>query len=202
MHNIISSSSKGNSVIYQGRIMVDCGVPYSIISDRVRDIDLLLLTHSHGDHINLSTIKKMQLEKPSLRIGCCEWMIPLLEGVRNIDKYNIGGIYQYGEFTISPIKLYHDVPNCGYRIFAEGNKILHATDTKHLIGITAKGYDLYALECNYDEETVLDIIEAKESRGEFSHERGAVNSHLSEQQAYDFFFKNKKEDSILLRLHE
>ena len=40
-----------------------------------------------------------------------------------------------------PIKLYHDVPNCGYRIFINDKKIIYMTDTKTLEGITAKNYD-------------------------------------------------------------
>ena len=202
MYKIIASSSKGNSVIYHDCIMIDCGLPYSKIKEHIKDLQLLLLTHSHSDHFKISTIKKMKYEKPSLRIGCCEWMLHLLTDIRNVDIYEIGKIYNYNKFQISPVKLYHDVPNCGYRIFKENKKILHATDTKHLEGISAKGYDLYALEANYDEDKVFDIIKEKELQGMFSHEKGAINSHLSEQQCADFYFKNKNASSQLIRLHE
>lgn len=154
------------------------------------------------DHINLSTIKKIQLERPAVRVACCEWMVELLHGIRNIDVLQIGKLYDYGNFKLSPCKLYHDVPNCGWRIFKEETKIFHATDTQHLQGISAKGYDLYSIEANYDETAIWDIIREKEMRGEFSHERGSINSHLSEQQAVDFFISNKKETSQLIRLHE
>ena len=107
-----------------------------------------------------------------------------------------------GRFSISPFKLYHDVQNCGYRIFKDEVKIFHATDTAHLQGISAKEYDLYAIEHNYNEDTVYDIIREQESQGKFAHQRGSINSHLSEQQARDFIFKNKKESSQILRLHE
>jgi L-ascorbate metabolism protein UlaG (beta-lactamase superfamily) len=182
--------------------MVDCGVHFSTVKEVLPDLKILLLSHSHSDHINISTIKKMQLEKPSLRIGCCEWMVPFLTGVRNIDVYEIGVLYNYVSFQISPIQLFHDIKNCGYRIFKDGAKILHATDTAHLAGISAFNYDLYALEANYDEETIQETIRQKELRGEFAHERGAINSHLSEQQCGDFFFENKGENSKLIRLHE
>ena len=182
--------------------MVDCGIPFNLLTRIINNLQLVLLTHKHSDHLNLSTIKKLAFERPSLRFGCCEWMVEHLEGIKNVDVYEIGKLYDYGQFQISPVKLYHDVNNCGYRIFKDGTKIFHATDTCTLDGISAKEYDLYALEHNYDEETVWDSIKAIEDSGGFAHQRGAINSHLSEQQAKEFFFRNMKESSKLIRLHE
>lgn len=201
-YNIISSGSHGNCVIAFKSIMIDVGVPFSMLKPFHKDIQLVLLTHEHKDHINLKTLHKLAEERPTLRFGCGEWMAKHLEGIKNVDILEAGQVYNYGPFSISPVVLYHDVPNFGYRIFKDGTKILHCTDTCHLEGISAKDYDLYAIEHNYDEETIMERILAKESRGEFAHERGAINSHLSEQQARDFIFKNKGQNSQLLRLHE
>jgi L-ascorbate metabolism protein UlaG (beta-lactamase superfamily) len=129
-------------------------------------------------------------------------MLPLLGGLKNIDIYEIGKVYDYGQFQISPVELYHDVENCGYRIFKDGIKVFHATDTYALNGIEAKDYDIFAIEHNYDEDTVYQIIERQESQGKFAHQKRSINSHLSEQQARDFIFKNRKETSEVIRLHE
>ena len=120
-----------------------------------------MLTHEHKDHINIDTLKKLRFERPRLRIGCCIWMLKHLKGLKNIDVFEIGNIYDYELFKIIPIKLYHDVSNCGYRILTNNSKIIHATDTAHLNGIEAKGYDLYALEHNYDEDTIKEIMSDK-----------------------------------------
>lgn len=202
MYKVIKSGSTGNAVIYHNNIMVDCGVTFASVLPFLYDIQIILLTHVHKDHFNIKTLKKIQSERPTLRIGCGEWLGNELKGFKNIDIYEIGQIYDYNLFKISPIKLYHDVPNCGYRIFKDNTKIIHATDTAHLQGITAKGYDLYAIEHNYNEDTVYDIIEYKTLNGEFTHEKGAINSHLSEQQARDFIFKNAGTKYEVLRLHE
>jgi len=206
MINIISSSSKGNAVIYGKQILVDCGVPFALIQPFLADLRLVLLTHEHGDHFNFTTIKRLAFEKPTLRFACGEFLKDKMKGIKNLDivkpdldKYNI---YDYGQFIIVPVVLYHDVPNFGYRIIFDNQTIFHATDTAHLNGISAKGYDYYCLEHNYDEETINQTIQAKESRGEFAHERGAINSHLSYQQAQSFYFENKKETSQIIRLHE
>lgn len=202
MINVINSGSNGNAVIYDNKIMVDCGVPFAKVKPFIGDIAMVLLTHEHKDHINLKTLTKMQALRPTLRIGCCEYMLPLLSGLNNIDVYAIGTLYNYGSIKVAPIKLYHDVLNCGYRITIDGYKIFHATDTAHLEGITAKGYDLYAIEANYDEEKAMQAIAEAEERGEYCHAIGSIKSHLSKQQADDFINKNRKETSEVLLLHK
>lgn len=202
MYKVLASGSTGNAVLYHGNILVDCGVPFSLIRPFASQIQILLLTHEHHDHLNMNTIRAISINRPSLRVGCCKWLSEKLKDIRNVDIYEIGQEYDYGQFTIAPVKLYHDVPNCGYRIIKGNYKIFHATDTLHLKGITAKGYDLYALEHNYDEETIRGTIIRKEANGEFAHERTSLNSHLSEQQARDFIFQNKGDNYEVLRLHE
>ena len=192
----------GNAVLYFGNILVDIGVPYSCLKPYVKDIQLVLLTHAHGDHLNTKTLKRLMFERPSLRIGCCEWMLPHLQEYKNVDIFEIGKLYNYGSFQIATGKLYHDVENCFFRLFKGETKIFHATDTSTLEGITAKCYDIYCIEANYSEPIAQQMIEKAMEKGEFTHIIGSVNSHLSEEQCNDFFYKNKNEHSKLIRLHE
>jgi len=202
MYNVISSGSKGNCIVYHDTIAIDMGIPYSSIKQLKNELQIVLLTHKHGDHLNLTTIQKLSFERPTLRFACGAFLLDYLEGVKNVDVLEAGKVYDYGSFKISPIVLYHDVPNFGYRIFKGDHKTIHITDTSHLIGISAKDYDLYAIESNYNEDTIFESIARKEAKGEFAHQKGAINSHLSEQQARDFIFKNRGEKSKVLRLHE
>ena len=165
MYQVVSSGSKGNCVIYHNSIAVDMGIPYKTIATYKNNLQLVLLTHVHGDHLNVSTIKKLAFERPTLRFACGEFLTKHLQGIKNIDVIEVGKIYDYGSFKISPIQLYHDVPNFGYRIFKDETKIIHATDTAHLEGITAKDYDLYCIESNYNEDTIFDSIERKKENG-------------------------------------
>lgn len=202
MYNVLSSGSKGNCVVYHDSIAVDMGVPFSIIKQYKNNLQIVLLTHIHGDHMNLSTIKKLAFERPTLRFACGEFLAEFLKGIKNVDILEAGKIYDYVQFKVSPIHLYHDVKNFGYRIFKNNTKIIHATDTAHLVGITAKDYDLYAIESNYDEDTIFESIKRKKEKGEFAYQEGSIKSHLSEQQARDFIFKNQGQNSKVLRLHE
>ena len=202
MYKVIASGSTGNAVLYHGSILVDCGVPYATIEPYLNDIQIVLLTHEHADHFNPSTIMKLVENRPTMRIGCGPWMAEILGGFKNVDVLNPGIINDYNTFTIVSIRLYHDVPNCGWRIFKDGTKIFHATDSGHLEGVEAPGYDLYAIESNYNEETIDAEIAAIEARGEFAYQKGVMNSHISEQQADDFIYRNRADHSQILRLHE
>ena len=200
---VISSGSEGNAVIYNNAIMVDCGVSFKALQEVKRSLKIVLLTHKHSDHLKLRTLQRLQAERPTLRVACGDFLLEELPCIKNIDVLQVGKIYDYGAFKVSPIKLYHDVPNFGWRIFLpNGQKIFHATDTVHLEGITAKGYDLYAIEHNYCEEYIQQAIEEARANGEYTHAYGNINTHLSIQQARAFIEKNRKESSEVLELHK
>ena len=200
---VISSGSEGNAVIYNNAIMVDCGVSFKALEAVKRSLKIVLLTHKHSDHLKIRTLQRLQAERPTLRIACGDFLLEELPCIKNIDVLQVGKIYDYGAFKVSPVKLYHDVPNFGWRIFIpNGQKIFHATDTVHLEGITAKGYDLYAIEHNYCEEYIQQAIEEARANGEYTHAYGNINTHLSIQQARAFIEANRKESSEVLELHK
>lgn len=200
---VISSGSEGNAVIYNNAIMVDCGVSLKALEAVKRSLKIVLLTHKHSDHLKIRTLQRLQAERPTLRVACGDFLLEELPCIKNIDVLQVGMLYDYGAFKVSPVKLYHDVPNIGWRIFLNnGQKIFHATDTVHLEGITAKGYDLYAIEHNYCEEYIQEAIEEARANGEYTHAYGNINTHLSIQQARAFIDKNRKESSEVLELHK
>ena len=200
---VISSGSEGNAVIYNNAIMVDCGVTLKALQEVKRSLKIVLLTHKHGDHLKIRTLQRLQAERPTLRVACGDFLLEELPCIKNIDVLQVGKIYDYGAFKVSPVKLYHDVPNFGWRIFLpNGQKIFHATDTVHLEGISAKGYDLYAIEHNYCEEYIQQAIEEARANGEYTHAYGNINTHLSIQQARAFIEANRKESSEVLELHK
>ena len=166
MYNIISTGSSGNAVILNNNILIDCGVSLKALSDVKKQIKIVLLTHVHSDHFNKTTIRNLAAERPILRFACCEWLVQdlLACGVseRNIDVMQIGKIYNYGVFKVSPIKLYHDVPQCGWRVFIGNEKAIYMTDTATLDGISAKDYDLYLVEANYISEEIQKKIKVRD----------------------------------------
>lgn len=201
-YKIIGSGSSGNAVVINDVILIDCGVPFKALHDVYRKLKIVLLTHSHGDHFNKATIKRLAKERPTIRVACCEWLAEdVKKCIKRVDVLEIEKNNDYGDFSVTPIKLYHDVPNCGYRIFMNGKKLLYATDTSTMQGIIAENYDLYMIERNYEEQEIMQRIADKESRGEFSYEKRAMHNHLSEQQCNKFLVENAGDKSEFIYMH-
>lgn len=143
----------------------------------------------------------MHQNHPLIRFGCCEWLLQdLLEcGIdkRNIDVYDIGKKYNYGIVSLIPIKLYHDVPQCGYRVFMDGMKLIYATDTRTLDGIVAKNYDVYLVEGNYENEEELHL------RAEtYEYESRVKNTHLSKEYTTNWLLENMGDNSVYEFMHQ
>lgn len=202
---VIATGSGGNAVLLNDNILIDCGVSYKAVEKIKECIKLVLLTHIHSDHFKRSTIKRLAFERPGIRFGCGEWLRdPLLEcGVApcRIDVYQMDSVYNYGAFKVSPVAVYHDVPNCGYRVFSEKEKAIYITDTVTLDGISAPDYDLYLVEANYNEEAIKEKIRKKQSSGQYAYELKSMKRHLSEKQCNNWLYENMGRGSEYIYLH-
>lgn len=161
--------------------------------------------------MNVSTIKKIISERPSVKIVCGP---EVAEKLTNLARNTI--ILKQGmkfskrlkhshkannKVIIEPVAVYHDVETFGYRIDLDGIKIFYATDTATLEGIEAKEYDYYFIESNYDEEVLKRVSLRNQEEGKFDDGQRVIDTHLSVQQCQEFYIKNKKEGSSLVTLH-
>ena len=205
-YRIISTGSKGNAVILNDEILIDCGVPYKSIKPYVKGLKLVLLTHIHSDHFKPETIRALTNDRPTLRFGCGKWLLPsvIACGVRKtkIDIYIPNTKNQYtSDLQLIMIPLKHNVSNCGFKIHLNGEKIFYATDCNNLDGIDAPGYDYYMIEANYEDEEIWERIRQKEETGQYCYEYDVLNNHLSKQKADAFIKKNASENSKYIYLH-
>lgn len=199
--NILNSGSDGNGLIIEDIILIDCGISFKKLEDYYKKIKIVLLTHKHQDHFNKITIKKLAYERPTLRFACCEWLVDELVkcGVekKKIDVLKIGKNYNYNAFIVEPIKLYHDVPQCGYKLKIGTNRLIYATDTSKIDHIEAKNYDYYFIEGNYENEEELHNRAVDEY-----YENRVKRTHLSKVQATEWLMKNMGGNSKYIFMHE
>ncbi len=204
-YHVISTGSKGNAVIINECILVDCGVPYKAIKPFAQKLKLVLLTHIHSDHFRPSTLRTLSQERPTLRFGCGSWLATDLvaAGVpaRNIDILEPGTMYGYGLCNVIPVWLVHNVINCGYKIHFPAGKVFYATDTNNLNGIVARHYDLYMVEANHEEDVILQKIADKKAAGEYAYEVHAMRNHLSKEKCDDFIYRNIGPGGEYIYLH-
>lgn len=206
--DVLATGSGGNAVVINGEILIDCGVPMKKLreSGYVPKLKLVLLTHVHSDHFNPATVRALHRERPALRWGCCEWMVPrLLEAKVSpqvIDTFDIGIPFRYSGFFVRAEKLVHDVPNCAWHIFDGKERLFYATDTGSLDHVEAKDYDLYLIEANHTRAEIEARAAEKLSRGEFAYETRAAANHLSQEQALDWLARNAGPNSKYVFLHQ
>ena len=160
---VLSSGSKGNSTIVytdNTRILIDLGTSSQYVCNELdkigvkpKDIDGILITHTHVDHINGL---KSFIKKYHIKIYVNEEIKELLE--KEIGSFDYE-LYQdktaiINDLTINYIKTSHDAKGSIGFIVKEGNKsMVYITDT----GYINKRYieklsnkNLYILESNHD----------------------------------------------------
>lgn len=217
--NVIATGSKGNAVVLDGNILIDCGVPFRALEGICKELALVVLTHIHGDHFNPETIKRLALLRPSLRFLCPPWLhqalssVGIYENVIDVAStaYTLsygrlpGGSYSCVQFAMTPIP--HDVPNCAWHIYgwrgSQSEAVFYATDCGSLEGVEARDYDLYLIEANYGEEEIQERMQRKLEAGGYAYESRAMESHLSREQAEAWISGNAREGrSKVLFLHQ
>lgn len=196
-YEVISTGSKGNCVLLcDGKIMVDCGVPFKNIKSKLYDVEVLLLTHIHSDHIREATLKNIKKMFPHITI---------------IGNYEVHQYYEVdlicnADFKIEtkgyefqPFECKHDVLTYGFVWEYEGDTIIYATDTSTLENAPKIKYDYMFLESNHDEKKIEQIVNIK-SYGYNAY--AGAKRHLSTQQCKAFYYMQRRnENSVLEELH-
>jgi len=151
---VIESGSKGNATLieHQGRILlIDMGITLkslkSALADmnkKLLDIDALLVTHNHSDHI--SGIKYLD----PLPIYCTKGTYNS-ENCVDIEPYKT---FEINCFEITPLKTSHDAINSvGFEIVCDNHKLIYVTDTGMIPEETLshmKDAEYYIIEANHN----------------------------------------------------
>lgn len=153
----LASGSKGNSTLIETEsinILIDAGLPFSNLNKRLNNsfpkVDVLILTHTHGDHIKGidSFIKKFNPRLITIE-NKKEEKLETFENISYEKNYNFDNI------EIETFNLSHDVPCIGIRIKENDKELIYITDTGYIKEKTLdkiKNKDMYIIESNYDEE--------------------------------------------------
>lgn len=206
-YEIISSGSKGNCVVIDN-VMVDCGIPYKKLKEHLYDVDYLLITHRHGDHINRRAYKKIREEFPEIVVITNS---DVAEAVEDDVDYIIEPVtpLELEDYTFEAFVCIHDVTTYGYfwswidPETEEKIDIIYATDTHdYRYAPAKKKFDYLFLESNHDENKLNAIkYSSKKKYGYDAYGNGL--RHCSTQVCKGYYYMHRKsEESELIELHK
>lgn len=158
--SVLASGSKGNCTYIETKhhkCLIDVGMNYKYISTKleeigvdIKDIDTILITHTHTDHIN--GLKKISKDV-NPKIYLSEKM--LKELTFEINNYNlIESDFILDDLSIEVIKLSHDTDDInGYILNSNDKSIVYITDTGYINVKNhnrLKNKNIYIMESNHD----------------------------------------------------
>ena len=204
---IIGSGSKGHAILVQTKILLDCGVSYSKLARYLKYIKIIFVGHQHKDHILPSTIQRIAYNYPNIKFVTSSSDVVIKLTQARVPKKNIFYLqpkkwYSLGIMKVKTEPLTHDVENYGLKWELEGKKGFYATDTSNLDNIEAKGYDLYLIESNYNEELLKKHIEECEDENMLYYLNRVPYTHLSYEQANSFLIENMGDNSQFEYIHQ
>ncbi len=171
----LSSSSAGNCLVLwseRTRVLIDCGLPSMRRTREVleknledpRNVDAVIISHMHGDHINHHSLRVIQ--EYGLKVWTSERCLGQLRG-KHFNGYNFKSLdletysqnaLTIGDLSIQPFQVPHEPthPNFGFAVrYQEGRTWKHAViATDFHNGKTALDYlidaDFIFIESNHD----------------------------------------------------
>lgn len=206
-YRVIGSSSKGNCIIVEDVLMLDCGVTYVKIKNYLSKVKLIFISHDHLDHLLPTTIKKIAYNFPAIKfLTGSEVVVEKLyaQGIQanNIYILKKGKKYDLGLLKVKLEELYHDAPNFGLKWELNGKKGIYIVDTNTVDHIKAKNYDLYLIENNYQEALLKEHIENCDNKDKLYYLNRVPKTHLSNEQANSFLIENMGENSTYEYIHQ
>lgn len=203
--SVLGSGSKGNSTLIQmgsTTLMVDCGFGLRETQKRLLelsidpvDIDAVLVTHEHQDHI-------AGVEPLAAKFGLNVFMT---EGTSRVwksrgrviaEQIRAGTIFEIGDIAIEPVSVPHDAREPVQFIFSHaGQHVGVLTDlgclTKHILDSYTKCQTLL-IEANHDLQMLND------GRYPYSLKRrvGGDWGHLNNQQTVGFISQLALENNL------
>lgn len=193
-YNIVASSSSGNCVTIED-LMFDCGVSYNKIEKYLKDIKVLFYTHSHRDHMKISTYQRIRKRYPHIKI------IGNYDVSNYIDLDYICGTLSFDVAgrTFTPFDCVHNVPCTGYTWTQDGQNVIYATDTTTLKNAPDIKYDWFFIESNHDEKKLLAILNENGGVMTFNNSK----RHLSTKESKTFYYMNRRnKESKWIELHK
>ncbi len=186
----LSSGSKGNSIFIESRnakILIDAGLSSLQIRKRLdtihitpQEIDAIILTHAHRDHVHGANVLSQQFNIPVY--GHPDTLDDLTYFFRN--KKNIvpwTGPFIIKDLHLKPFRLSHDAfPTVGYQIKSDQKSIAVCTDLGIITNEVEENLtniDVLLIESNHDPDMLINGPYSWELKERIASRVGHLSNH-------------------------
>ena len=162
-YNLYSGSSGNCSYIESDntKILVDCGASckkteeaLNLLDLSLSDIDAILITHEHSDHIQGLTTTSKKFHIPIYANQTTLDAIKLDLSTTTLNAFKNNQNFEINDLKIHPFDIPHDAADpCGFTFKTKKEKIGIATDIGHMTNKIIKkleGSNFLLLEANYE----------------------------------------------------
>jgi len=190
------SGSSGNCLFVESastKLLIDVGVSakkivnaLNSINVNIEDIDAILITHEHTDHVlSLSTISKKYNIPVYANLNTWSKLESHKQKIsdKNIKYFTVEKEFNIKDIKIFPFSIPHDaIDPCGFNLFNGNSKISIATDLGHInpyIFSQLENSSFVMLESNYEP----DILKMCSYPYNLKNRISGPNGHLSNNTA-------------------
>lgn len=165
----LASGSRGNAIYIEGeetKLLIDVGISFKALREKlgaidvdIGEIDAILVTHEHGDHIRGLEKTAKELNIPIFANS--ETAKGILQEMRERPRFKIfstGEPFEYGEMKIHPFSIQHDTLDpVAFTIETDGIKIGICADLGFVSTLVQRrlvGCDYLYIEANHEPSMV------------------------------------------------
>lgn len=184
----LASGSRGNALLVESAdtlILLDCGVSLRILDDRMRavgrspeDIDAILITHEHSDHISGLPTLLRRVQRP---VWSTHGTAKSLSDLQDHRIVRYGADFTVGDIRVHPFPVPHDAREpAQYRFEAAGLHLGVMTDTGHIsahVRRTMADVDALAIEFNHDLDRLMNGTYPDSLKARVGSDFGHLNNH-------------------------